>query len=106
MTIIEKLEDGAVLNDFKSEYTVTKDTGSIKYFVNGNLQREYTKSDFINRFNISEMDFTIGKWHDSFSSSSYFSNNNINSFRIYNRALTDEEVAHNYRIDKSRFGIE
>ena len=27
------------------------------------------------------------------------------SFRIYNRVLTDEEVVHNYEIDKVRFGI-
>ena len=30
----------------------------------------------------------------------------IYSVRVYNRALTDEEVAHNYAIDKARFGIE
>lgn len=29
----------------------------------------------------------------------------IYSVRVYNRALTDEEVKHNYNIDKARFGI-
>ncbi len=35
----------------------------------------------------------------------YF-NGKIYSFRLYNRVLTDEEVKHNYEIDKVRFGIE
>jgi hypothetical protein len=29
----------------------------------------------------------------------------IHSVRIYNRALTAEEIAHNYEIDKARFGL-
>lgn len=29
----------------------------------------------------------------------------LHSFRIYNRALTAEEIAHNYEIDKARFGL-
>ena len=29
----------------------------------------------------------------------------INSIRIYSRALTAEEIAHNYEIDKARFGL-
>lgn len=36
--------------------------------------------------------------------SSYL-NGNIYSVRIYNRALTDEEMLHNYNIDRARFGI-
>ena len=31
---------------------------------------------------------------------------NIYSTRVYNRALTPEEIAHNYAIEKERFGIE
>lgn len=33
-------------------------------------------------------------------------NGKIYSVHIYNRALTDEEIAQNYAIDKARFGIE
>lgn len=29
----------------------------------------------------------------------------IHCLRIYSRALTDEEIAHNYKIDKERFGL-
>ena len=49
------------------------------------------------------MDFTIGKWHDQ---NLYYSKQNVNAFRIYNRALTEEEVKQNYQTDKVRFGIE
>jgi hypothetical protein len=38
---------------------------------------------------------------------SYTANNSqdIYSMRRYNRALTDEEIAHNYAVDKERFGL-
>jgi hypothetical protein len=29
----------------------------------------------------------------------------LHSVRIYNRALTAEEIAYNYEIDKARFGL-
>ena len=29
----------------------------------------------------------------------------IHTFRLYNRALTEEEIAHNYAVDKARFGL-
>ena len=95
---------GATTNLGKANYTLVKSNDGIGYFLNGALIRtKYTNADFINRFVITEMNFTIGKWHGS---NSYYSEENVNAFRIYNRALTDEEVAHNYRIDKLRFGIE
>ena len=37
---------------------------------------------------------------------SSFLNGSIYSARIYNKALTPEEIAHNYAIEKERFGIE
>lgn len=48
-------------------------------------------------------------YNNSIEGSSTYSkwlNGKVYSVRIYNRALTDEEVAHNYEIDKERFGIE
>ena len=36
---------------------------------------------------------------------SYFCKMNFASVRIYNRVLTEEEIKHNYEIDKARFGI-
>jgi len=35
-----------------------------------------------------------------------YGNANIHSFHVYNRALTPEEIAHNYAIEKERFSIE
>ena len=37
---------------------------------------------------------------------SYRTAGEINCIRVYNRKLTDEEVAHNYAIDKARFNIQ
>ena len=31
---------------------------------------------------------------------------NMYAARVYNRALTDEEILHNQRIDSERYGIE
>ena len=33
------------------------------------------------------------------------SNMEVYSVRIYNRCLTEDEINHNYEIDKARFGI-
>ena len=38
--------------------------------------------------------------------SQYFLDGNTYATRIYNRALTPEEIAHNYKIDKHRFNIQ
>lgn len=38
-------------------------------------------------------------------SSEAFNNFEVYSVRIYNRALTDEEISQNYNVDKERFGI-
>lgn len=83
-------------------YAVTKSSNFIKIYVNGVLKKEYTDQSFIERFDINEIEFTIGKWHKT---NSYYSKQELNSFRIYNRALTDEEIAHNCRIDKYRFNL-
>ena len=40
------------------------------------------------------------------SSGTYGQNVEFSSFKFYNKALTPEEVAHNYAIEKERFGIE
>ena len=34
-----------------------------------------------------------------------YSDMNVYSAKIYNRALTEEEIKQNYKIDKKRFGI-
>lgn len=36
----------------------------------------------------------------------YKSNSEVNSIRVYNRRLTEEELKHNYEIDKARFNLD
>ena len=40
------------------------------------------------------------------SSATYGQNAEFSSFKFYDKALTSEEIAHNYAIEKERFGIE
>ena len=42
---------------------------------------------------------------DAFNPTEYHMNGRVFCVRVYNRALTSEEVAHNYNIDKVRFGL-
>lgn len=44
----------------------------------------------------------IGSTHDN---PAYWFNGSIKSFRLYDRVLTSEEIAQNYRYDKRRFGL-
>ena len=94
---------GRLNADSKAAFTVTKSNNAIIVYWNGQLKKEYKDQGFIDRFNITNMNFTIGKWHTS---NSYYSNENVNAFRIYNRPLTEDEVKQNYYTDKIRFKIE
>ena len=47
---------------------------------------------------------SVGMYEDQASKQSQDGNVTIWNIRIYNRALTAEEVAHNYEIDRRRFG--
>ena len=83
-------------------YTITKNNERIKTYLNGELSKEYTNTEFIERFNISYINISLGRWYNS---NSYYSNQSVNAFRIYNRALTDDDVKQNYYTDKIRFKI-
>ena len=37
---------------------------------------------------------------------SYYFNGEIYSIRVYNRALTEDEILHNYNYDKGKFNLE
>lgn len=71
--------------------------------------------DFVNRatYRNGELYTRTGEDSNTFYSSMFIigSNNSdyagaeVFSFRIYNRALTQDEISHNYAIDKERFGL-
>ena len=91
-------------------YTLTFDVknGHNNYFnmYKNTEKRNITKvaqySVNLNNFNFNPYPLYIG----SRAGTQYFCKMNLASVRIYNRALTEEEIKHNYDIDKERFNLE
>lgn len=83
-------------------YTITKSNSEIKVFINGKFNETINQSDFVDRLKLTKMNIEISRWYGGSSSSV---KQNVNSMRIYNRALTDEEIMNNYEIDKERFSV-
>lgn len=85
-------------------------------------KRNSASFDYVNgKYKINGQDGAIGTLSDSWASrnsncsinlfrygneTSYWVCGEICSLRLYDRSLTDEEVAHNFAIDRVRFGIE
>lgn len=80
--------------------TGTSGNDSIYYSYNGKPY-EYMKA--YKSTNISNNNGTCSVL--AYYKDSYRTAGEINCIRVYNRKLTDEEVAHNYEIDKARFNI-
>ena len=66
-------------------------------FFNGEVQNATTNRDFFNKYR--GVDVVINP------SSSWSFSGDIYSLRLYSRALTADEIAHNYEIDKIRFNL-
>ena len=77
-------------------YTVTRNGSTAKLYINGVEEGEGSIST--NNFSIR----TIGA---SYNYSAYSCDGTIYSTKIYNRALSAEEVLQNYNATKSRFGL-
>ena len=75
-----------------------------KIYVNGvnqTLSQQYS-SENANSRNFNSGYGTICGW---LASSGYYMNQQVSSFRVYNRALTQSEITQNYNAQKSRFGL-
>ena len=95
---------GAYVNsNITNSHVITKNTNSITLYNNGQEITKNEDSNTLNRLNISNISFTIGRWHNS---NGYYSNQNVYAMRVYNRALTEDEIRQNYEIDKVRFNIQ
>lgn len=77
----------------------SKTDNVIKFFVNGALSNQVSLNN--NAINILNQPFKIG----SKEGASRFFNGNMRSFKIYTRALSNQEVINNFNADKSLFGI-
>lgn len=89
------------LVDLKKYYIAgVSENGTHRLYINGEIvSEETTKKE-------SGVDFRdLRIMRASYYSSPHFKGG-VGSTRIYSKALTPEEVAHNYAIEKERFGIE
>lgn len=82
----------------KYQVTMTTENNITKMYLDSayDSQKEQIPSTY------SDMNKTnIGMWDGTKS----YTKGNIYSIRMYNRALTQEEIENNYRVDQARFGI-
>lgn len=79
-----------------------KSEDRMEIYINGKKERDWTNAvvEDMSGFN-SYAKISLGNRNNTNNL-----NGNIYSTRIYNKALTPEEIAHNYAIEKERFGIE
>ena len=77
--------------------TGTHENNKSKLYINNNIENEQqvTPTAYVHN------NLLIGKYN-----SATYTKCEIYSIRMYNRALTENELNHNYIIDKNRFGIE
>jgi|SRR5699024_773021 len=75
------------------------ESGNMKLFINGKLDKTTTSSIHSTRPSLN-LFFGKAAFYNS-----PFTNFNIGDFKIYNRALTDQEIQHNYKLEKERWGL-
>lgn len=78
-------------------YTIVRKTGSFEIYFNNQIVEIYNDTAFMSRFQIPMLRFTLGTW------ASYYTEMELYAFRIYNKALTFDEIAVNYDLDQRRF---
>ena len=88
------------------ETQVSFSNNQIKVYVNGKLENEATSSTAVRNIidNNKYIDIGCAKTWDN--TIQLRLDGNIYFFRVYNRALSDEEIRHNYELDVDRFKIE
>ena len=90
----------------EGEYELNEPSFLIEMYVNGTLVEDVYASSSDYYSNVASV-LTIG-WQgtDASQSDNAYLNESLHSLKIYNRPLTASEIAHNYAIEKERFGIE
>ena len=78
---------------------VTYKNNEEKIYLNGELKNSRTNT--ASTFSHSATAVSIGRYN-----SSYYSNVNINQIKFYTKALTEDEILHNYLYDVEKFNIE
>ena len=105
---------GTGFNNISTSYDLNKiNSNSVAY--DGNALKLYSFGTLKNSLNISGkiiaptgntlMALGVNPYGSSYDANSFYKGN-IYSVRIYNRALTENEIVHNYLYDKDRFNLE
>ena len=89
----------------EGEYELNEPSFLIEMYANGTLVEDVYASSSDYYSNVASV-LTIG-WQGTNASQgdNAYLNESLHNLKIYNRPLTPEEVAHNYAIEKERFGI-
>ena len=92
-------QDGVVISQL-----VVNNSTMCNYYNGVLTSQENCSSEILNNMaNINILDLGAGKW--SAGGEDIYLNGNIYSFRVYNRALTKNEIKQNYKIDKIRYEL-
>ena len=81
----------------KNTFTFVKAGNTLKVYFNNSLVGSNTDTSFINRFTMTTMNLKLGAWENTYT---YF---DLYAFRIYNTALSAEQIKSNYELDRTRF---
>jgi hypothetical protein len=85
--------------------TLTYDTTqSKKFYINGVLNNSYFSDQITNQVMTTSVN-TLVSVSSNLNESAFYSNNNIYLLKIYNRALTENEVQENFNSVKQRFNL-
>lgn len=102
------LSNNKINDNKKYSLTLQYDGSNILYRENDIKYNTYAEGRIKEPINSTRFALGVnasGENYDNMESSEAFNNFEVYSVRIYNRALTDEEISQNYNVDKERFGI-
>ena len=83
--------------------TYDPDRGSSKIYIDGQLVGTNSNTDPINYGSASNNSYQVGRW--GYSSYGRHFEGNIYEVQVYDRALTDDEIAYNFEARRGRYGI-
>ena len=98
-----KINSTKGLNDDKKHHIsaiYNRELGKLYLYIDGKLDQS---GDVSNDLNYPDLNFCIGMWS---STNTQFFKGNIYSMKVYNKALSEQEIVQNFNIDNARFKIQ
>jgi hypothetical protein len=84
---------------------MTGQVNDFKLYVNGVLDTQDTSGAYTGGLNGNVSEHTLGTYNRPGAGYGGYANVSYGVYRFYNRVLNANEVAHNYNVQKSRFGL-